>query len=140
MSAHDVFQHTLPYGVTDLAFFIHVSFPALTLLQVHFATLDPAPCSLPVEYSAVDLCWSDLRALCRRWPSCQSAFNSRSARCPVVGQSLYGVRLQARALSALMLLFYVNEIGLRGPTTQVAVFEAARPPQIGSSIVPLQYT
>lgn len=39
----------------------------------------------------------------------------------------------------LMLLVYVGAIGLRGPTTQITLFEAAMAPQIGGSIVAIQY-
>ena len=39
----------------------------------------------------------------------------------------------------LMLLLYVGGMGLRGPTTQVTLFEAAMAPQIGGSIVAIQY-
>lgn len=40
---------------------------------------------------------------------------------------------------ALMVLVYVGAIGLRGPMTQVTLFEAAMAPQIGGSIVAIQY-
>jgi len=39
----------------------------------------------------------------------------------------------------LMMLVYVGTIGLRGTTTQVTLFEAAMAPQIGASIVAIQY-
>lgn len=39
----------------------------------------------------------------------------------------------------LMLLLYVGGLGLRGPTTQITLFEAAMAPQIGGSIVAIQY-
>ena len=39
----------------------------------------------------------------------------------------------------LMLLLYAGGMGLRGPTTQVTLFEAAMAPQIGGSIVAIQY-
>ncbi len=39
----------------------------------------------------------------------------------------------------LMLVLYVGGLGLRGPTTQITLFEAAMAPQIGGSIVAIQY-
>jgi len=39
----------------------------------------------------------------------------------------------------LMLLLYVGGLGLREPTTQITLFEAAMAPQIGGSIVAIQY-
>ena len=39
----------------------------------------------------------------------------------------------------LMALVYVGLMGLRGPTTQITLFEAAMAPQIGGSIVAIQY-
>jgi malate permease and related proteins len=39
----------------------------------------------------------------------------------------------------LMLVLYVGLIGLRGRTTEVTLFEAAMPPQVGGSIVAIQY-
>jgi len=39
----------------------------------------------------------------------------------------------------LMLLLYVGGLDLRGPTTQITLFEAAMAPQIGGSIVAIQY-
>jgi predicted permease len=39
----------------------------------------------------------------------------------------------------LILVLYAGLIGLRGPTTEVTLFEAAMPPQIGGSIVAIQY-
>jgi predicted permease len=43
-------------------------------------------------------------------------------------------------LGPLLILFlYAGALGLRGPTTQVTLFEAAMGPQIGGSIVAIQY-
>jgi predicted permease len=39
----------------------------------------------------------------------------------------------------LILLLYVSGLGLRGSTTQITLFEAAMGPQIGGSIVAIQY-
>ncbi len=39
----------------------------------------------------------------------------------------------------LILLLYAGLIGLRGRTTEVTLFEAAMPPQLGGSIVAIQY-
>jgi predicted permease len=39
----------------------------------------------------------------------------------------------------LVLLLYVGGLGLRGSTTQITLFEAAMGPQIGGSIVAIQY-
>jgi malate permease and related proteins len=39
----------------------------------------------------------------------------------------------------LILVLYAGLIGLRGRTTEVTLFEAAMPPQIGGSIVAIQY-
>jgi predicted permease len=39
----------------------------------------------------------------------------------------------------LILLFYAGELGLRGPITQVTLFEAGMAPQIGGAIVAIQY-
>ena len=39
----------------------------------------------------------------------------------------------------LMMLLYAGGMGLRGPTIQVTLFEAAMAPQIGGSIVAIQY-
>jgi hypothetical protein len=39
----------------------------------------------------------------------------------------------------LILILYAGLIGLRGRTTEVTWFEAAMPPQIGGSIVAIQY-
>ena len=40
---------------------------------------------------------------------------------------------------ALMLMLYVGVIGLRGTTTQITLFESAMAPQVGGSIVAIQY-
>ena len=43
-------------------------------------------------------------------------------------------------LAPLMILaLYAGMIGLRGPTTEVTMFEAAMPPMLGGSIVAIQY-
>ncbi len=39
----------------------------------------------------------------------------------------------------LMMLVYVGAMGLGGTTTQVTLFEAAMAPQVGASIVAIQY-
>ena len=40
---------------------------------------------------------------------------------------------------ALMLILYVGVIGVRGTTTQITLFESAMAPQVGGSIVAIQY-
>jgi predicted permease len=39
----------------------------------------------------------------------------------------------------LVMLIYAGAMGLRGMTTQVTLFESAMAPQIGGSIVAIQY-
>ena len=44
-----------------------------------------------------------------------------------------------QGIPLLILLFYAVGLGLRGPITQVTLFEAAMAPQIGGAIVAIQY-
>ena len=55
------------------------------------------------------------------------------------GPLVMGLGYKLVLAPALMLLVYVGGIGLSGPTTQITLFEAAMAPQIGGSIVAIQY-
>ncbi len=55
------------------------------------------------------------------------------------GPLLMGLGYKLVLAPALMLLLYVGVIGLRGTTTQITLFESAMAPQVGGSIVAIQY-
>ena len=86
----------------------------------------------------------------RIWPAFDLTERSSTAQCSAVGRwqiELAGRReLLATGLGdklvvapLLILVLCAGLIGLRGRTTEVTLFEAAMPPQIGGSIVAIQY-
>ena len=86
----------------------------------------------------------------RIWPAFDLTERSSTAQCSAVGRwqiELAGRReLLATGLGdklvvapLLILVLSAGLIGLRGRTTEVTLFEAAMPPQIGCSIVAIQY-
>ncbi len=55
------------------------------------------------------------------------------------GPLMMGLGYKLLLAPALMLLVYAGALGLRGTTTQITLFEAAMAPQVGGSIVAIQY-
>ena len=86
----------------------------------------------------------------RIWPAFDLTERSSTAQCSAVGRwqiELAGRReLLATGLGdklvvapLLILVLYAGLIDLRGRTAEITWFEAAMPPQIGRSIVAIQY-
>src|ERR1700677_1338213 len=86
----------------------------------------------------------------RIWPAFDLTERSSTAQCSAVGRwqiELAGRReLLATGLGdklvvapLLILVLYAGLIDLRGRTAEITLFEAAMPPQVGGSIVAIQY-
>ena len=86
----------------------------------------------------------------RIWPAFDLTERSSTAQCSAVGRWQIGLADRRELLAMglgyklvvaplLILVLYAGLIDLRGRSPEITLFEAAMPPQIGGSIVGIQY-